>query len=260
MERKFREFLGKTPQELFGIKNSSQKEDDPPIQYPINGFDLELMMDFLSKKKIGVFSPETNFINEIKWGNQPGAIKLEVDTGFTFFVKKLVFDKEGSERWIAKKAFQLNRNGAGNKEDFVAQEIFERLNIYSDEYIEHSSEEYKDLENLVEFLYKKMISTAKPIFFPEGIKKINDDSYIIKFGVKGQGLEFRNQQRVEQNQTLVTYDKNNGLIRVINYNLLSPTGKAHEFKINQNDLDVCFSPSQSKEEIADVLCVHMKFY
>lgn len=261
MANNFRVFLEKTAEELFGIKNNSDtKEDNPPIQYPIKGFDVELMMELLSRKRLGVYLPKSSFLNEIQWGTQPGAIKLEVDTGYTFFIKKLTNDKTGEPRWITKKALQLNRNGFGGKEDLVAQEIYDNLNSLLDENLEFYNEKYEETENLTKYLYDKMISSAKTIFFPEGIKKINDDAYIIKFGVKGQGLEFRDQQRIEQNQTLINYDKNLGTIRITNYNLLSPVGKAHEFNIGKNDLDVYFMPSQSMDEIANVLCVHMRYY
>ena len=85
-------------------------------------------------------------------------------------------------------------------------------------------------------------------------------AYIIAFGVRGQGLEARSQQRVEQNQTLVAYDQEQGTIRITNYNLQSPTGRGHEFKINQNDLDLYFFPSQDKDEISETIAVHMRYY
>lgn len=256
----FKEFV--ESKNIFGFEEEKPKEKplDSFSMNPIKRFDVELMLDYLSNKKIGAFTPHTYFNNEMYWGHQPGAIKLEVDTGYTFYIKKLGTDKQGNPRWITKRAFQLNRNGYGGSEDMVAQEIYEQIAKYTEGGIEAPPEEYKDLNVLVNHIYNKLKRTSKEIFFPEGVKKLNDNAYIIAFGVRGQGLEARSQQRVEQNQTLVAYDQEQGTIRITNYNLQSPTGRGHEFKINQNDLDLYFFPSQDKDEISETIAVHMKYY
>jgi len=227
---------------------------------PIHRFDIELMMNFLSQKKLGVQEAYTPFVTEIRWGQQPGALKLEIDTGYSFYIKKLGVDLEGNPRWITKKMFQLNRQGFGGYEDSVAQEVFEQIEKYSEENIESPVANYNELHSLVDHIYKKLIRESKYIFIPEGIKKINDDAFIIKFGVRGQGVESRDQTRVEQNQTLISYDKNAGTLRVTNYNIKSPVGGRHEWKIYPSDLDLYFFPSQDREEISETVLVHMKYY
>ena len=248
--------------DIFGFEK--EREENPEagtsMEMPIDQFDIELMMEFLAKKKVGAFNAFSEFHNVMQWGDKPGAIKLEVDTGYRFSVKKLAVDKQGGTRWITKKMFQLNRNGYGGYEDSVAQEIYETIESASKDNIEAPVEDYKDLENLVTNIYSKLKRTSKCIFFPEGIKKLHDDAYIIKLGVRAQGLEARDHQRVEQNQTLVTYDRSQGTIRITNYNLLSGTGRSHEFRINQNDLDVYFMPTQDRDEISEVIAVRMKYY
>ena len=59
--------------------------------YPIRQFDVELMLNLLLRKKLGLHEADySGFSNEITWGNRrPGAIKLEVDTGYTFYIKRL---------------------------------------------------------------------------------------------------------------------------------------------------------------------------
>lgn len=248
--------------DIFGFdrKEPESAEEVGMLSEPIHQFDVELMMDLLSKKRLGILESITDFPNVMQWGSQPGAIKLEVDTGYRFSIKKLGIDKVGNPRWVTKKMFQLNRNGYGGYEDSVAQEVFESLEDVSKTNIESPVEDYKDLEKLVTNIYSKLKRTSKSIFIPEGVKKLHDDAYVIKFGVKGQGLEARSQQRVEQNQTLVTYDRAQGTIRITNYNLTSPVGGGHEFKINQNDLDVYFFPTQDRDEISEVVAVRMKYY
>lgn len=249
--------------DIFGFerdKTNDTAEDDSLLMNPIKRFDIELMMDFLSKKKVGVFEAFQNFPNQIQWGGQPGAIRLEVNPAYGFSVKKLAMDKQGNPRWITKKMFQLNRNGFGGYEDSVAQEIFEVIKNSSESNIEAPVEDYKDLDNLVSNIYSKLKRSAKQIFIPEGIKKIHEDAYIIKFGLRAQGLQARDQNRVEQNQVLVTLDRALGTIRITDYNLVSKVGLAHEFKINYNDFDHYFMPTQDRDEISEVIACYMKYY
>jgi hypothetical protein len=248
--------------DIFGFERDKRAEhpDDFLLTRPIERFDVEEMMELLARKSLGTMKAEITFPNVIQWGNQPGCVKLEVDPGYRFYVKKLGIDKEGNHRWVTKKMFQLNRNGFGGYEDSVAQEVFEQLESAAKSMIEAPPEDYKDLSNLAERIYTKMKRSAKEIFFPEGIKKLHDDCYVIKFGVRGQGLEARNQQRVEQNQTMITYDRHQGTIRVINYNLLSNTGGPHEFRIPPSDFECYFFPSQDRDEISEVVATRMRYY
>jgi hypothetical protein len=59
---------------------------------------------------------------------------------------------------------------------------------------------------------------------------------------------------------MVTYDREAGTIRVTNYNIKSPVGKRHSWKIYPNDLDLYFFPSQDRDEISETVAVHMKYY
>jgi hypothetical protein len=259
---KFKDYFENTT-DIFGFESKRSPipvNDDDLLMKPIKQFDVELMMNLLSQKSIGVFEAHMPFLHEIRWGNQPGAIKLEIDTGYTFYIKKLGIDRQGSPRWLTKRMFQLNRQGYGGTEDIVAQEIFEHIERYSTQNIETPSSTYEDLNILVHEIYEKIKKTSKIIFYPEGIKKINEDAYIIKFGVAGQGLESPGQTRVEQNQTLVSYDRDSGTIRVTNYNIKTPVGKKGTWKIYPNDLDLYFFPSQDKNEISEAVSVHMKYY
>lgn len=248
--------------DIFGFDAVRAKDepDDNMLSRPIRMFNVELMMEYLTKKTINDLEPYMPFMNEIRWGNQPGAIKLEVDTGYTFYIKRLAMDRQGNPRWVTRRMFQLNRQGYGGLEDAVAQEVFEHLVNYSESNIEAPVEEYKDLENLVNHIYNKCKRTSKNIFIPEGIKKMSDYVYIIKMGVRGHGLQEMDQMRTEQNQTMVSYDPHQGTIRITNYNISSPVGGPHEWQIGTNDLDVYFLPTQNREEISEAISVHMKYY
>lgn len=256
----FKKFLEN--RDIFGFDKEPIQDDkfDEFMNKPIKQFNVELMMEFLCNKTLAGITPHMNFVNEIRWGNQPGSIKLEVDTGYTFYIKKLGMDKQGNPRWVTKRMFQLNRQGYGGLEDKVSQEIFEHISKYYQENIDAPIEDYNDLENLANYIYNKAKRTSKVIFFPEGIKKINDDCYVMKMGVRGQGLESPSQTRIEQNQTMLTYDREQGTIRMFNYNISSPVGKGHSWKLDPNDLDLYFFPTQGRDEISECLSVHLKYY
>jgi hypothetical protein len=257
---KFKKFVEAT--DIFGFDHnrSGEEPDDNMLSRPICQFDIELMIDILSKKSIGNQKPYVKFVNEIYWGSQPGAVKLYIDPGYSFYVQKLGKDKQGNDRWATKKLFQLNRQGYGGLEDIVAQEIHNELSKAYEGPLDSPINDYNDLEHLTQQISNKMKKVMKHIFIPEGVKKLSDNAYIIKLGVRGQGVESISQSRVEQNQTLVTYDPECGTIRITNYNIESPTGGPHEWRINPNDFDIYCFPSQGRDEISELVAVNMKYY
>jgi hypothetical protein len=246
----------------FGDDRAKQTPDDDMMARPIMQFNLEWMRDLLLMKSVGGHEPFSRFVNEIQWGDQPGAVKLEIDPGLTFYVKKLGKDKEGSPRWVTKKMFQLNRQGYGGLEDAVAHEIHEHIQNAYHSNLEAPREGFtpEELENLVLYVYEKIKKTMKEFFVPLGIKKIQEYAYIISMEVAGGGVEAPDHRRVEQNQTMFTYDKHQGTIRIFNYNIESPVGRRHEWTLMENDLDVYFFPTQDRDEIAECLSVHFKYY
>lgn len=256
----FKKFFEATDIFGFDSNRSGEEPDDNMLAKPISMFNLELMADILTKKSIGSLKPYVKFVNEISWGSQPGAVKLYIDPGNTFYIKKLGKDKIGNERWVTKKMFQLNRQGYGGLEDVVAEEIHNELLKAYEGPLDSPINDYNDLENLTQQIYNKARKVMKHIFIPEGIRKVNDNAYIIKMGVRGHGLEGISQSRVEQNQTLVSYDPECGTIRINNYNIESPVGGPHTWTLNPVDLDLYCFPSQGRDEISELVAVHYKYY
>ena len=94
----------------------------------------------------------------------------------------------------------------------------------------------------------------------QAVRKVDENNYLIQFEVRGHGVEAPDQKRIEENLTQITYDKEAGTIRVQNYNVESPVGGAHEWAIAPQDLDMYFLPSQPRDEIAECVAVHFKYY
>ena len=248
--------------DIFGFREKHQKEpaSNDFLERPIRAFNMELMMDFLGNKKIELLTSENSFSNEIQLGVHPGSVKLQVDTGYTFYIKKMVPDLLGNNRWITKRIFQLNRQGYGGHEDAVAGEIHEHLERTFKEPLDGPKNDFEDLENLVHHIARKVRRVAKHILVYERVKKLDEANYLIVFNVLGQGTEAPDQRRVEENLTQITYDRDAGTIRVMNYNIESPTGKAHAWNVMPLDFDVYFMPTQSFEEIAECVAVQYKYY
>ena len=256
---KFRRWFEST--DIFGFdKEINQEKNYEDVNAkPVRQFDIGLMIEYLSSKSIGLHKPYSPFMSEVIWGNDLGSVKLEIDTGLTFYIKKKGKDLLGEDRWVTKRMFQLNRHGYGGLEDYVAQEIFEHLERAFNEPIPSAREGYTELENLTMHLYNKMKRVAKDVFLPMGIKQVDENNYIIIFEVRGGGMGAPDHRRVEQNQTVVSYDRDTGAIRIFNYNIESPVS-SRKWEIMENDLDIYFFPTQDREEISECLAVHMKYY
>ena len=254
----FKQWLEAT--DIFGFYDQKKVETNPINSYPLNAFDTEMMVEFLTMKNIGLHKPQLKFMNEIQWGELSGAVKLGIEPGYSLHARKLGNDLNGNKIWYTKKVWQINRRGYGGYEDQVANEIYEQITSILKKDIDTPIREYEDLENLVIHVANKLKRHAKEIFDFQGIKKIEENSYIISLQVAGAGTEAPGHSRIEQNQTSVSYDKDTGLIRMINYNIESPVGGSHEWKIMPSDFDEYFFPTQDRDEISEPLVVHMKYY
>jgi len=249
--------------DIFGFENKPPAHTPESDTNPIRGFDLELMMKYLLGKKVGLQEADySGFMNEISWGNRPGSVKLEVDTGMTFFIKRLGTDLEGQNRWVTKKMFQLNRrNGMAGYEDMIANEIYTHISkIGTEGEVDRPMREFRDTERLTWHIADVMKRTAKPVFIWKGIKKLDEQVFQILFEVRGQGLEAPDQQRIENNVTQVSFLENEGVIRLMNYNIESAVGGDRSWTQKPLDLDVYFFPTQTKEEIGNCMAVHFKYY
>jgi hypothetical protein len=248
--------------DIFGFgRDEENREEDEEIldNKPMKTFNVDLMIEYLSKLKVGTSRPNVKFMNEIQWGDSSGAVRLEVSPSNTFYVKKLGKDLEGNERWVTKKVFQLNRNGFGGYEESVCQEIFGIIEENSKGTVDRAVKDWDGMEDLVNNIATKMRRVARDIFTWEGTKKVSRDNYIIVFEVAGQGVQARDQLRIEENCTQVSYDPKLGIIRVMNYKVASSLGQ-HEWKVMPSDLDCCFFPSQQRDEISEAVATFIKYY
>lgn len=263
MSKSFKQFYEAA--NIFGFENgrdaAANDASSELDNYPIRQFDVELMMKLLLNKKIGLHEADySNFMNEISWGGErPGAMKLEVDTGYTFHIKRLNYDLEGNKKWATKKMFQMNRRGLAGYEDIIANEIYDHMNRLNSFEIDYPQPSYDELEKLSYKISQSMRRVGDKMFIFRGIKKLSEQCYHIVFEVGAGGVESQDHQRVENNVTQVSFDETTGTIRVNNYNIESPM-KGRKWEVMPNDIDIYFFPTQPIDEICDCMAVHFKYY
>lgn len=261
--RTFRTWLIQEGKDIFGFERDRHPQKDPknPDDGPLNSFNIERMINLLADHSIGELEPKIKYVNEVHWGEGDGAIRIIAHTDLHVEIARMGVTNTGDPTWATKKLFLINRTGFGGYEESVAEQLLDQIKyVHEGEHDSPKKISEKEMARLVSRLASKMRVTARDIFIFEGIRRVNDFDYIIRFSVRGQGIEAPDQRRVEENQTRFFYMPEQGIYRLINYNIESPVGGAHEWTIMPNDTDVKFFPTQSHDEIAEVIATTMRWY
>lgn len=258
--RKFSDWLIEESKDIFGFEKDMRPVKKNPLDIqPVDSFDIEQITNTLARYPVGQLQPEVQFVNEVTWGEGSGSLRVLINNWLNVIIERKVPDLEGRGMWIAKKVYQLNHNQMGGTEESVAHEILKEVeNIYKSK-PNSANSQYEDLENLVVNIASLIKRNADDIFIFQGIRRINENNYIIRLGVRGQGVQRKGQKRVEENHTQVSFDKSSGLIRMTNYNIESPLGE-HKWAVTQKDIDWYFTPNQSRDEIAQTISTTLHWY
>ncbi len=239
--------------------NDAEESKRPEQENPINTFDVEGMCHLLHERTLGNLLPSSRFINEVQWGSAPGAIRLWVDPKTGIYMERLGIDLKGDPRWYVKKYFQVNRHGYGGYEEVVSQEIFDHVEKIYHMPLDSPKSDYTNLKTLVIEMAERLKKEARPIFLFDRIVKMNEDRYMIWFHLRGQGVQAPGQLRIEKNVTDCVYYPTEGYVRVMNYNYTSPLGQ-HKWEVAGPDVDVCYFPTQSRDEMIGPIATNMRFY
>lgn len=238
----------------------AKEPDNPRKGLPILPFKAGMMMQELSNYSINNLEPKMKYSNEVHWGDGPGAMRIYIGTGLNVVLERMIIDKSGKNRWITKKVYQINQNAYSGLESSVVTEILDKILKVNESKLDSFKNEFISIENLVGKIYNSIIRTAKPIFKGQGIKKVNENTFIIRLMVKGQGAGAPGHNRILENQTTVFYDDTTGIIRMINTNLETPMGSGGKWEIREADTDFKFLPTQSSEEIAETISNTLHWY
>lgn len=255
----FKSWLYSEQKNIFGFENKPKEKENFVGINPINTLNFELISQRLCKTTIGNKIPNERFIGEVCWGNnEAGSLRLNIGTDLHIELGRMGLDLEGEPVWATKRLFQLDRSGKGSLEESICQDILDELKAIDKTELDSPKEEY-DLEKLAIETAYKLRRTALNIFVFEGIMKVDENDYIIRFSVSGQGVESPDHKRVVENQTRLIFRKNKGIIEAWNYNIETKVG-GHDWKIQSNDLAIKFFPTQDKDEIAETLACYLRWY
>lgn len=258
----FKKWLMREFRDVFGFDKEIKPyyKQEQSKNKPANMVNIEQIITELERHNMGVKVPKVQFVNEIHWGHGPGSLRVWIGTGLNVMLERQQLDLEGIPRWITKKVYQINQSDYGGFEEAISNEILDELKKIDESTPDSPKHDYNELESLIRKMAGAMRRTARPIFIFEGVRKLNDYSYIIRMGVRGQGVETQDQRRVEENQTWVTYDQKTGLIRMSNYNVESDVGRGHSWEIMPTDTDWYFCPTQSPDEIVETIANTLHWY
>lgn len=247
--------------DIFGFdKEIKVEKKDPKDDKPVKQINIESMMNYLARFPLGVKQPNIKFMNEIHWGEGPGSIRIWVGTGLNVMIERKGLDLQGVPRWITKKVFQLDQTGYGGFEEAIGEDLIKVLKEVDQKQLDYPKDNYDELDRLVGAMASAIRRTARDIFIFEGIKMLDENSYIIRLAVRGHGIEAQGHRRVEENQTHVHYDKKSGTIRVWNFNVESNVGGNHAWELMPTDTDWYFFPTQPREEIVETLANTLHWY
>lgn len=233
-----------------------KKQIVPINDLPEDPIDLGYVIEEIKRNRPGYKA--NDFFGNAQWGNTPGAVKLEFGPygGLKAVIRKLSKNLMGEDRWICKKVVEIKDHTDANA---LAYSLVEDLNEVQNKNIDGPGN-FAHLERLAlrlaETLKRK---TTQVIFINEGIKKTNENKYIIHFDVTGMGVQRQGQKRLCQFDVYTEYMKDEGLIRITGEEIGSSIAN-WEFQADPSQFQEWFSPAQSFDEIINAILAHFNSY
>ena len=263
----FQEWFLLEKRDIFGFdslnseEDSAQKSSKSP---PLHRIKLEEVIGELLTSPLGSKTPYSKFNNCVQWGIGSGSIYMEVSPmgSFKGIIRRLTNDAQGSPVWVCKKVlpFYDYLNADISFDDELAKDVFEQIKITDQTETDSPKKDFEDLESLTIKITEGCQHNMPKIFIYKGIKQIKEQThYIIFFEIRGHGVEAPDSTRVEQHHIHVSYDKNKGLIKVINNDIQSPT-RGHKWIPAPSEFEEYFCPTQPFQEIAECVAAALSTY
>ena len=261
----FKEFIINEDYADFGFDPQERRSPVPPADtvndddLPTVQVNIEYLCNLLAAKPVGLREGKQKYFSVIEWGDGPGSIRVRIGTRCETIIERLQYDLEGNPIWATKRTFCVNRRKFHDKEAVIAKEIHEELKEINELPLESPSREYKELPDLIRAMASGTARSVNDPLFYEGVKKINDNNYIIYFGAKGQGVGEVGQRRIEEVLIDVSFNPKTGVIKLINGEVESPL-KQRTWEMMPSDYILHYMPSQSRDEIVNTIATLMKYY
>lgn len=238
-----------------------------PDDLPIKSFNLQRMIEMLSKFDLGFKKAQSKFMNECQWGANVGAVRAVVTPRLNLKIQRLHYDLESNPVWIMKKHFAIDDANYAGKEDIVAQEIYDQVKNVNDEQMENPIKDV-ELNELVSLLNIKMKGFTSSTLLPEHqLKKNSETEYTIYYYLRGGGASgFTGGSSVHNIMEVainLSQNKNRGLIKAmvtVVTKLSSGSSGGGSWVLMPSDFEEYFMPTQSKKEIVESILTALKMY
>ena len=267
----FKEWLAKTPEDLFGIdpdENVSKEElrRRRAENYDTPGGSLSptlLMSELLKMGPVGNKAPERIWNDVVGYGDHDRAgalMAVMTPTGsLRINIRKLAMDLEGNKVWALKKVISLvdqyDQTDRGNiSETGLAYHYHGEIEKINTASIDSANNDYKNTETLALKLAAMARRQHPSVMHYQGIRKHSENHYQIYFQYRGhgQGGNVPKQSVMEQFDINLVYYPSRGVLRCWGGEIQSPKN-AHRWKLMPSEWDEYFMPSQPMAEIADAI-------
>ncbi len=153
------------------------------------------------------------------------------------------------------------KNYFDKKPDVLISKLYESLHEIDGTLVDGPSNTFGELEKLVlKVAVTIRRDTTQKIFMYEGIRRLAEGfHYIIHFGCSGMGVQRKDQKRLDQFQINMSYNKNEGTIKVIGQDV-GDSLPQHRWIIDTPEFLEYFMPSQPAEEIANAILTCINLY
>jgi hypothetical protein len=272
MATNFKNWIIREGKDIFGFEYSTPESKDKSGNDPLSGNDthplhrikVSEVIDEISRHNIGTKTSYNKFHNTVQWGENAGAIYMEVSPlgSFKGIVRRLTNDAQGTPIWACKIVIPFNDYLNANKpfDESLAGIVLEKIESVDQTHPDSPKTDYTHLERLAHKLAQVCRLNKPDIFLFRGIKetKVNEH-YIIIFEVRGQGVEAPGGQRIEQFHIELDYSPLRGVIRCWGHDVSSPTSQ-HIWLPQPSEFDELFLPTQPSEEICECVAGCLSTY
>lgn len=260
MKLKFRNWL-EAVEDIYGFEDK-EPEDERVDDLPIKSFSIHRLLNELSDYTIGELVCYRNFVDQVQWGNEPGALRVRLTPNLGVILERMTSDLQGKPFWITKKLFKLRNQEFAGRESTVAAEINHHIQEISKESLDSPSANY-NLYPLAIRLADRVKKHIHNMFIYEEFKKINENNYNILFSLVGAGV---GRLLGSGNQTGwtpagiidISYNPERGSIKGI-LNTISVDNDTDSWRIDVPYFLSEFAPSQPAEEIITTIVSGLKF-
>lgn len=253
-------------EDIYGFEKEKKVKEKITIENPIVPINTEILTQEMMKVEINNNQPFSEFLDEVQWGRDVGAIKTTISPlgSFKSIIRKLSTDLEGNKVWICKKILPYNDilNATREFDESLAIRVIEEVESVGKEETELPQRNYDGLEKLTRKVSNlcKRADILPEVLIYRGIKEIKkNENYLIYFECKGHGVEAPGSSRLEQFIIDMSYDRKKGLIRSFGHEVLSKI-RQHLWLPQPSEWDEYFMPKQSEAEITNCIGAALSTY